>query len=85
MKKPRQNKVIIGVTGNFGSGKTTVSRMLASSAVKIIDADRITHDIMRPGTVVYRKIIRAFGASISIRGKAVNRQALGRQIGRAHV
>ena len=35
--------LVIGLTGGIGSGKTTVSTMLAAKGALIIDADAITH------------------------------------------
>ena len=50
--------MIIGVTGNFGSGKTTVSRMLAKmSSAKIINADIIAKKYLR---VHKKKILMEF-------------------------
>ena len=37
---------IIGVTGGIGSGKSTVSKILASFGAQIIDADRLAKEIV---------------------------------------
>jgi len=74
----RKGKVIIGITGSFGSGKTTVARMFARYRVSTIDADRLTHRLLRPGTSVYRRIIAAFGTGIINRDRTLNRSALAR-------
>src|SRR4030043_176391 len=36
--------LVIGLTGNFGTGKTTVSKMLAKLGAAIIDADKLGHE-----------------------------------------
>ena len=77
-QKPRNNKVIIGLTGSFGSGKSTVSRIFASYGAKIIDADKIAHSYLKPGGRVYQKIVSAFGPSIIGKNKAIDRCALGK-------
>ena len=43
---------IIGITGGIGSGKSTVSRYLSSKGYRVIDADQIAHDIMKPGILI---------------------------------
>ena len=37
--------MIIGITGNFGSGKTTVSEILKKYGFEVINADELYHDI----------------------------------------
>jgi len=56
--------MIIGVTGSFGSGKSTVARMFGSLGAKVIDADRIARRLIRPKTKIYKKIIDSFGREI---------------------
>ena len=40
---------LIGLTGNIGCGKSTVSRMLARRGAAVCDADQVTRQVMRPG------------------------------------
>jgi dephospho-CoA kinase len=70
--------MVIGITGSFGSGKTTVARMFASLGARVIDADRIAHRLIRPGTGVYRRIIESFGQGVLARGGGIERRKLGR-------
>ncbi|NIV36604.1 MAG: dephospho-CoA kinase, partial [Anaerolineae bacterium] len=34
---------LIGLTGNIGTGKSTVAAMLAELGAEVIDADRVAH------------------------------------------
>ncbi len=77
MKKQKRNKIVLGLTGSFGSGKTTVAGILKSYGAKIIDADRIAHTIIKPGSASYKKIIRIFGSAILNKDKSINRHNLG--------
>jgi dephospho-CoA kinase len=53
--------ILVGLTGGIGSGKSTVSAMLAARGAEIVDADMITRDVQRPGSAVVDKIAERFG------------------------
>lgn len=80
MKGQTHNKkrIILGLTGSFGSGKTTVARIFKFLGCKIIDADRIAHRIIKPRTEIYKRIIDAFGEDILKRNKTIDRNKLAR-------
>jgi len=81
MRRQRQNrKIIIGLTGSFGSGKTTVARLLQSYGSQIIDADKIAASLQKPGSRIYKKIIRAFGSGVLKKDKSLNRQKLAKAV-----
>ncbi len=69
---------IIGVTGSFGSGKTTVTKMFAKLGAYAIDADKIYHSLIKPGKSCYKKIVRHFGKDILGRSGHVDKQKLGK-------
>lgn len=75
-RQSRKNKnIVIGVTGSFGSGKSTVARLLAKGSAKIIDADKLAHKLSLPGKPVFKKIVRVFGRGvIDGRGKLSRRK-----------
>ncbi|MCX5710010.1 MAG: dephospho-CoA kinase [Candidatus Omnitrophica bacterium] len=60
-KQKKQNKLVLGVTGIFGSGKSTVARMFKVLGAEIIDADKLAHACLQPGDICYRKIQALFG------------------------
>lgn len=55
---------IIGLTGGIGAGKSTVSRHLAEKGFEIIDADKISREIVTPGMPALAELQEAFGAEI---------------------
>lgn len=57
----KAQKIIVGLTGNFGTGKSTVSKIFRSLGACVIDADRIAHRALEPQSEVYPKIKRLFG------------------------
>ena len=68
----------VGLTGGIGSGKTTVSNLFAGLGVPIIDADRISHDLVRSGKPAYLKILREFGVDVAGEGGEMRRDHLRR-------
>ena len=66
----------MGITGSFGSGKSTVAGIFKSFGAKIVDADSISHKITRPGTPAYKKIVRLFGRGILRKNGAIDRKKL---------
>src|SRR5580765_631498 len=56
--------IVVGLTGGIGSGKSTVSALLAARGAAIVDADAITKDLQRAGKPVFEKMVERFGASI---------------------
>lgn len=71
-----KSKIVIGLTGGFGCGKTTVAGIFRSCGAKIVDADKIAHEVIRPASAIYTKIIRAFGTGILKKNKAIDRERL---------
>ena len=72
--------MIIGITGSFGSGKTTVMKMFAKLGAYAIDADKIYHELIRPGRICYKKILRHFGRGILGRASQVDKEKLGKLV-----
>jgi dephospho-CoA kinase len=70
--------MIIGITGSFGSGKTTVAKMFARLGAYAIDADKVYHLLIRPGKNCYKKIVRCFGKDILARSGQIDREKLGK-------
>ncbi len=69
----------VGLTGGIGSGKSTVSRLLAAYGAVVIDADLIAREVVEPGTPGLAAVIEAFGAGIAP-GGVLDRDALGRVV-----
>src|SRR3989338_4830716 len=76
LRQSRNKKVILGITGSFGSGKSTVAGFFKVLGVRVIDADRIAHSIAGPKTRIHRRIIRCFGKGIMKEDKNIDRHKL---------
>ena len=56
---------IIGITGGVGSGKSRVlNELKVQYGAYIIEADKLAHELMEPGKVIYEEIVTAFGEVI---------------------
>jgi dephospho-CoA kinase len=71
---------LIGLTGGIGSGKSTVAGMLAELGACVIDADRVGHDVYRPGSEGFRRVHEAFGAEVVAGDGTIDRQVLGARV-----
>lgn len=69
--------LLIGLTGNISTGKSTVARMLAEMGAEVIDADRVAHEVMRAGTPAHACIVEAFGPQVLAPGGEIDRARLG--------
>lgn len=67
---------LIGLTGGIGSGKSTVSAMLAEAGLPVIDADAITHQLQAAGQPVLAAIVDAFGEQILLPDGELDRAQL---------
>ena len=66
----------IGLTGGFGTGKSTVAALFAARGAYVVDADRLSRRALRRGTAGYREAVRAFGRAILDRAGRIRRRAL---------
>lgn len=67
--------LLVGLTGGIGSGKSTVSAMLAGRGAEIIDGDAIVRELQQPGSPVLAAIVERFGDGV-LDGEQLDRQAL---------
>jgi dephospho-CoA kinase len=72
-----KKRVVLGLTGSIGCGKSTVARIFKSFGARIIDADKIAHGLMRPKKAVYKKIVSIFGKKILKPDGYIDRSKLG--------
>lgn len=68
---------LIGLTGNIGTGKSTVARMLAELGAEAIDADQVAHEVMRAGTPAHAQIVETFGPEMLDPDGEIDRTRLG--------
>jgi dephospho-CoA kinase len=68
----------IGLTGGIGSGKSTVSQLLAEKGAVVIDSDVLAREAVAPGTPGLAAVVEEFGDDVVTADGALDRPALGR-------
>jgi dephospho-CoA kinase len=66
----------IGLTGGIGSGKSTVSALLAERGARVVDADRLAREVVAPGTPGLAAVAEAFGPDVLAADGGLDRPAL---------
>jgi dephospho-CoA kinase len=72
-----KTRLIIGVTGNIGAGKTTVSRFFESWGAVLLEGDRVGHLAL---DLKKMEVIEAFGPGILDETRDIDRKKLGRRV-----
>ena len=67
----------VGLTGGIGSGKSTVSALLAGHGAVVIDYDLLARDVVAPGSPALDAIATRFGAHVITVDGTLDRPALG--------
>ncbi len=67
---------MVGLTGGIGSGKSTVSNMLAARGAVVVDADVLARQVVEPGGPAYAGVVERFGPAVVRPDGTLNRPAL---------
>jgi dephospho-CoA kinase len=70
----RKRPLIIGLTGGFGTGKTTVAAMFKEQGAAIVDADAITRQLLVKNKKCIKKVAKAFPRAILQSGEIDRKQ-----------
>jgi dephospho-CoA kinase len=68
--------ILVGLTGGIGSGKSSVSTLLATKGAVIVDADAIVREVQEPGSPVIAALAEAFGPDVVAADGSLDRQAV---------
>ena len=69
-------KLVIGVTGGIGSGKTAVTDFFAARGITIVDADLAARVVVEPGQPALQTIAQHFDDDILLSDGSLNRRKL---------
>jgi len=68
---------VVGLTGGMGSGKSTVSQIMAELGAVIIDADKVGHEAYQANTKTWQDVVAAFGKQVVAQDGSIDRKKLG--------
>ncbi len=69
--------ISIGLTGNVGSGKSTVARIWKQErGALLIDADQIGRSVVQPGSRCMARLVQRFGKEILLPDGSLNRRRM---------
>ena len=72
--------LIIGLTGGIVGGKSTVASMFKDLGAKIVDADKLGHNVILPHRPAWKKIVNLFGKDILRNDLTIDREKLGKTV-----
>lgn len=75
-----QKKLIIGLTGGIGSGKTAVSDRFKALGIHIVDADIAARTVVEPHKAAWHDIKDFFGPEVLLADQTLNRAWLRQQV-----
>jgi dephospho-CoA kinase len=58
--RPKRRPLVIGLTGNFGAGKSTVASLFKKKGARVLSADRLAHEVFRKGNPVHLRVRSLF-------------------------
>ena len=76
----KKKKTVVAITGSIATGKSTISALVSQEGYKVIDLDRISHQVLKKNTIGYQKVVDAFSSDILDENGEINRKLLGQII-----
>jgi dephospho-CoA kinase len=68
--------IIVGVTGNIATGKSTVARFFKELGAYVVDWDELAREVVRPHSKAWKEISKHFGNGVLNPDLSINRQKL---------
>ncbi len=69
--------LLVGLTGGIASGKSLVARVFKDLGARLIDADRIVHELLETNRETQEDVVGHFGSSILSPDGSIDRRKLG--------
>lgn len=73
---PEKQTFVVGLTGQSGAGKSTVSQVFVEQGFALIDADRIARQVVETGSPCLSELVDYFGTQILNPDGSLNRRKL---------
>ena len=71
---------LVGLTGGIGSGKSTVTALLRSHGITVLDLDEYARIVVQKGESALNQIVKQFGSEVLLPGGSLDRPKLGQII-----
>lgn len=72
--------LVLGMTGNIASGKSTVAEELARRGAIVVDADQLAREVVASGSSALKEIVETFGRDILNNRGELDRDKLGQMV-----
>jgi len=69
---------LVGITGNIGSGKSTLCKFLSLRGYPVFSADDFGKEVLKRGAPGYVRVVEAFGSGILRKDGEIDTKRLGR-------
>lgn len=69
-------RLIVGLTGGIGSGKSAASAWFEQQGICVVDADIVAREVVEAGSPVLQQLVAAFGDWVLLDNGELNRRAL---------
>ena len=70
----------VGLTGGIATGKSTAAEVFRAEGASVLDADRLGHELMEPGTPAFEEIVAAFSPAVVGSDGRIDRRVLGARV-----
>jgi dephospho-CoA kinase len=78
--KRRREMIVVGLTGNIGSGKSTVAIFFKELGAYVIDWDELAREVVRPDSKAWKEITEYFVKGILNDDLTIDRQKLAEMV-----
>ena len=76
----KPQKMIVGLTGGIGSGKSAAANFFHSEGVTVVDADHLAREVIEQNTPGFQSIVDYFGSNILGEDGSIDRAQLRKEI-----
>lgn len=73
-------RLVVGLTGGFGTGKSSVAQLFRKLGAEVLDADEIAHKALKKGSPVFEQIAELFSSALEGGGKKLNRRIIADEV-----